>query len=84
VKTVAKGSAGEAIGLRGGSGLATIMGEQLVVGGDIILKVQGIPVGEAADHRRVRDILAAVPSGGEFTMTVLRLGQVIELKGRHP
>jgi len=84
VKTVAKGSAGEAVGLRGGSALATIMGEQLVVGGDIILKVQGIPVGEAAEHRRVRDILAAVPSGGEFTMTVLRLGQVIELKGRHP
>jgi S1-C subfamily serine protease len=47
-------------------------------------KVQGIPVGEASDHRRVRDILATVPPGGEFTMTVLRLGQVIELKGRHP
>jgi hypothetical protein len=26
------------------------MGEQLVVGGDIILKVQGMPGGEAADH----------------------------------
>ncbi len=84
VKTVAKGSAGDAVGLRGGTVLATIMGEQLVVGGDIILKVQGIPVGEAADHRRVRDILDSIPPGGEFTMTVLRLGQVIELKGRHP
>ena len=84
VKTVARGSAGDAVGLRGGAVLATIMGEQLVVGGDIILKVQGIPVGEAADHRRVRDILEAVPPGGEFTMTILRLGRVIELKGRHP
>ena len=37
------------------------MGEQLVVGGDIILRVQGIPVGEAADHWRVRDIMEAVP-----------------------
>ncbi len=46
--------------------------------------MQGIPVGEAADHRRVRDILEAVHPGGEFTMTVLRLGQVLELKGRHP
>src|SRR3989454_3141661 len=55
-KSVAKGSAGDAVGLRGGAVLATIMGEQLVVGGDIILKVQGIPVGEATDHRRVRDI----------------------------
>jgi hypothetical protein len=48
------------------------------------LKVQGIPVGEVTDHRRVRDILEAVPPGGEFTMTVLRLGKVIELKGKHP
>src|SRR5881409_2116455 len=84
VKSVAKGSAGDAVGLRGGAVLATIMGEQLVVGGDIILKVQGIPVGEATDHRRVRDILDSVPPGGEFTMTILRLGKVMELKGRHP
>jgi serine protease Do len=84
VKTVARGSAGDAVGLRGGAVLATIMGEQLVVGGDIILKVQGIAIGEASDHRRVRDILDSVPPGGEFTMTVLRLGRVIELKGRHP
>jgi hypothetical protein len=41
-------------------------------------------VGEASDHRRVRDILATVSPGEEFTMTVLRLGQVIELTGRHP
>jgi len=84
VKAVARGSAGEAVGLRGGAALATIMGRQLVVGGDIILKVQGIPVGDVADHRRVRDLVEALPPGREFTMTVLRLGQVIELKGRHP
>jgi S1-C subfamily serine protease len=84
VKSVARGSAGDAVGLVGGAVLATIMGEQLVVGGDIILKVQGIPVGEASEHHRVRDILASVPPGGDFTMTVLRLGKVIELKGKHP
>ena len=44
--------------------LATIMGEQLVGGGDIILKVQGIPVGDVTEHWRVRDILHAVPPGG--------------------
>jgi S1-C subfamily serine protease len=84
VKTVARGSAGDAVGLRGGTVLATIMGEQLVVGGDIILKVHGVPVGDVTDHRRVRDLLESLPPGAEFTMTVLRLGQVIELKGRHP
>jgi serine protease Do len=64
VKSVARGSAGDSVGLRGGTVLATIMGEQLVVGGDIILAVQGIPVGEVTDHRRVRDLLEAVPPGG--------------------
>jgi hypothetical protein len=59
------------------------MGESLVVVGDIILKVQGVPVGEASDHRRVRDILQSIPPGGD-TMTILRLGRVVELKGRHP
>jgi S1-C subfamily serine protease len=84
VKSVARGSAGEAVGLRGGAVLATIMGEQLVVGGDIILKVHGVPVGDVSEHRRVRDLMDTISPGGEFTMTVLRLGQVIELKGRHP
>src|SRR4029450_2389051 len=84
VKSVARGSVGDALGLRGGTVPVTIMREQLVVGGAIILKVQGQPVGDVADHRRVRDILDAVPPGGAFAMTVLRLGQVIELKGRHP
>jgi serine protease Do len=84
VKSVARGSISEALGLRGGAALATIMGEELVVGGDIILKVQGIPVGNVADHRRVQDILEALPPNREFTMTILRLGRVIELKGRHP
>ena len=84
VKTVARGSAGDAAGLRGGAVLGTIMGEQLVLGGDIILKVQGITVDEVTDRHRVREILNAVPPGAEFTMTVLRLGKVIELKGRHP
>jgi serine protease Do len=84
VKKVARGSIGEAMGLRGGAVLATIMGEELVVGGDIILKVQGLPVGDVADHRRVSDILDALPPGREFTLTVLRLGKIIDLKGRHP
>jgi len=41
-------------------------------------------VGDVTEHRRVREILHAVPPGGTFTMAVLRLGQEIELKGRHP
>jgi len=84
VKSVARGSVGDELGLRGGAMLATIRGEQFVVGGDIILKVQGMRVDEAIDRAKIREILNAVPPGGEIRMTVLRLGQVVELKGRHP
>ena len=82
MKSVARGSVSETVGLRGGAVLATIMGEELVVGGDIILKVQGVTIGDVTEHRRVRDLLATVPPGAQFTMTVLRLGKIIELKGR--
>ncbi len=46
--------------------------------------MQGIAVGEVTNHGQVRDILENLPPGREFTMTVLRLGHVIELKGRQP
>src|SRR5262245_34052254 len=52
VKTVAAGSLAEAIGIRGGTKVATIDGERIVVGGDIILKVQGIPVNDFASYER--------------------------------
>jgi S1-C subfamily serine protease len=84
VKNVARGSPGEAVGLRGGAQLATIMGEQLVVGGDIIMKVAGVTVGETDDHRRIRDAFRGLRSGASFRVTVLRLGEVIDLDGRKP
>jgi len=84
VKTVAKGSPAEMLGLHGGTQLATIMGESLVVGGDIILQVQGIAVSELATHSGLRDLMLKTPSGGEFTMTIMRLGQVVQIKGRFP
>ena len=49
VKTVVKDSLGERLGLRGGDRSATIDGQQLVLGGDIILAAQGI---HGPDHRR--------------------------------
>src|SRR5947209_1813858 len=84
VKTVAKGSPGEAVGLRGGTKVAVIDGEQIVLGGDIILKVQGIPVRGLVNYEQTRKILAELPSGGNLTVTVLRAGKVIELTGRKP
>jgi len=84
VKTVAKGSPAEAIGLRGGTKTATIDGEQIVVGGDILLKVQGLPIGGLASYEKIREAMARLPAGTSMTVTILRAGQVIELTGRKP
>ena len=52
VKTVAKNSPADEMGLRGGTKTAVIDGQPLVVGGDILLEVDGITVGTAADAAR--------------------------------
>jgi serine protease Do len=84
VKTVAAGSLGEALGLRGGTKVAVIGGEKIVVGGDIILGVQGIPVNDLSSYERIRAALMGVKSGSTVTVTILRAGEVIDLQRRTP
>jgi serine protease Do len=84
VKTVAAGSPAEALGLRGGTKVATIDGEQIVLGGDIILTVLGVPTRGLANYDRIRRLVADMPSGGIVTVSVLRAGKVLELKGAKP
>ena len=54
VKTVAKGSPADEIGIRGGTSTATIDGHQVVVGGDIVLSVEGIAVGSPDALKQIR------------------------------
>ena len=84
VKTVAKDSPGWHLGLLGGDKVATIDGQQVAVGGDIILSVEGVPVGNAESHARIRDVLIRKPAGAPFTMKVLRAGKILELTGTTP
>jgi S1-C subfamily serine protease len=83
VKTVAKGSPAEAAGVRGGTTTITIDGEPLVVGGDIILSVEGIEV-TRGNLMKIREALNQLRSGDAFKATVLRAGRVLELSGRVP
>jgi S1-C subfamily serine protease len=84
VKSVAKGSPGEEAGLRGGTKLVTIDGQQVVLGGDIILTVNGAPASSAADMMKIRDQLSALKSGDELRVVVLRAGKINEMKGVVP
>jgi serine protease Do len=84
VKSVAKGSPGDEAGLRGGTRLVTIDGQQIVLGGDIILTVEGMAATNAVNMTKIRDHLATMKSGQEIKATILRAGRVIELTGKVP
>ena len=79
VKTVAQGSTAWTMGLVGGDRIVNIGGQEIALGGDIILSVAGIPVVSEDNIEKIRTSLAAMPPGTPFKMTVLRAGKVIEL-----
>jgi serine protease Do len=83
VKTVAKGSPADQIGVRGATQLVTISGQEVPLGGDVILSVQGIPA-SAANAARIRDAMSALASGTPFTARILRAGEILDLTGRLP
>ena len=81
VKTVAKGSPGDEIGLRGSTQIVNISGQEVPLGGDIILSVDGIPM--AADNLgKIRDHDEHAATGAPYKVSVLRAGQVLELTGQ--
>jgi len=84
VKTVAQGSSAWDMGLLGGDKIATIGGQQIAVGGDIILAVDGVSIGSDGNIEKIRNRLAAEPPGTPFKMKVLRAGKVVELTGKTP
>jgi serine protease Do len=81
VKTIAKGSPADAMGLRAATMIANLGGDQVPLGGDIILSVEGVKA-EAVNLTKIRDLLASKPAGSPFKMTVLRAGRVLDLTGK--
>jgi S1-C subfamily serine protease len=84
VKSVAKDSPGDHAGLRGGTRYVTIDGKEMVLGGDIILSVEGVAATTPANMKKVRDHLATLKSGDQIKAVILRAGRVIELTGTAP
>jgi S1-C subfamily serine protease len=83
VKTVAKGSPADQLGLRGASEIATIRGQDMPLGGDIVLSIEGIPL-KTENMDKIRDAFSGLTSGDPYKVTVLRAGRVLELTGRVP
>jgi serine protease Do len=80
VKQVAQDSIGERLGLRGGDRLGIVEGQQLIVGGDIVLRIQGIDVGTKAGMVQALRTLETLKPGEIMRVNVLRDGRVVELQ----
>ena len=84
VQRVAARSPSERLGLRPGTMKATIGGQTLTVGGDIILQVQGIPLSAENSYERIQERLSRLGGGAEVIITVLREGRLVELNAKLP
>ena len=79
VKQVVKDSVGGRLGLKGGDRIGIVEGQQIVVGGDILLSVQGITMANGADRAKVLKELETLQTGQDLRATVLRGDKVVEL-----
>jgi serine protease Do len=84
IKAVAKGSPAETAGLRAGTVPATIDGQEMILGGDVILEAAGIPVGGHDAYVKIRAHINALTSNASFTVKFLRSGSVLETTVRVP
>jgi S1-C subfamily serine protease len=85
VQRIADNSPAASIGLLGGTYKASVAGEEMLVGGDIILAVGGITVvPDGAALPKILEYLSNLKTGEVVTIKVLRAGQVTELKTNMP
>src|SRR5205823_10994435 len=83
IKPVAKDSPGDQVGLRGGRMIVNIGGQEVPLGGDIILSADGLSM-TPANAPKIRDMISRLAQGASYTATILRAGQVLELTGTAP
>jgi S1-C subfamily serine protease len=85
VQRVASNSPAAQLGLKPGTMAAVIEGDPLIVGGDIILEVQGIPITvDGAGQLVIRDRLGRLQQGDVITVLVWRNGRKEALTAKRP
>jgi len=79
VLRVAEGSPAQKLGLKPGRFLAEIEDEPLILGGDVVLEVAGVRIGEEDAYKKIRQGIRALEGGGTVRVKVMRAGKVVEL-----
>lgn len=73
---VKPGSPAEKAGLRGGDRTVTVDGQEVLVGGDVIVSIDGTPTVGRDD---IRKILSEKNAGDTIMLTVIRDGRTLEI-----
>lgn len=82
VMHTAEDSLGAQMGLRAGTTPALVGGVNLILGGDVILTVAGMPIeASASNYRKIRERLRQAQPGEQIPIIVLREGHIVELSG---
>lgn len=80
VQRVAKNSLGDFLGLKGGTIPAIIGNRKVLLGGDVILAVNGIPfTGINQNSRKIQQDIIDLPYGSRIDVEVLRDGRSVKL-----
>jgi serine protease Do len=79
VQRVAEGSIAARAGIRPGILRANIEGDEVILGGDIILSVNEISVEEDSDLDKIYGRIAQLKTGENLVITILRQGKILKL-----
>lgn len=79
IQQIADNSPAAQMQLRGGSIPAVVRGNRILLGGDIILSVQGVKIGRKGSYLKMKDVLAKLKVGDKLTLEILRGGKVFKL-----
>jgi len=81
VQRVAEGSIGRRYGLHPGTLRATVEGEGIILGGDIILAVNGVDVDGSQSFDDIYSNIVKVKPGANLVITIFRQGKIVHLEG---
>ncbi|UCE31914.1 MAG: trypsin-like peptidase domain-containing protein [Burkholderiales bacterium] len=80
VMRIAADSPASRLRLQGGTAPTTVGEQEFVLGGDIILSIQGVSLADPLGYQRASAAMAALADGDTLRMTVLRGGEQVELE----
>lgn len=80
VQKVASGSPSDRLGITGGIVRAVIQGQEVILGGDIILSINEIPMTPGDENfDRIFANISRLKKGDKMTSKILRAGKILEL-----